>query len=264
MLVQFIDSYDPPLKGLHEDLNFVNPRIGEVLERAQDLANVTSYREWVLLGYLVCPDELLRVTSIDIALGLSIICVATDVGVKEDAKSGRTKQKEADLEYIVAKQVEKMISEVHEQALFSCDAIHRERRILLKQEIGRMVLFFTDQPSLLAPNIQNTRTLSGLQNDSCFNEYRLLKLVEMQSYMSSLFSCIKSSMPMYKLDKMQGEQQSKGCRSLELAFCILWGGNCDGSICYSRFCYKTFTVERFLPCWIKKSIDWYRDSCHRT
>ena len=45
-------------------------------------------------------------------------------------------------------------SEVHEQALVSCDAIHRERRILLKQEIGRMVLFFTDQPSLLAPNIQ--------------------------------------------------------------------------------------------------------------
>lgn len=45
-------------------------------------------------------------------------------------------------------------SEVHEQAILSCDAIHRERRILLKQEIGRMVLFFTDQPSLLAPNIQ--------------------------------------------------------------------------------------------------------------
>lgn len=46
------------------------------------------------------------------------------------------------------------LSEVHDQAISSCDAIHRERRILLKQEIGRMVLFFTDQPSLLAPNIQ--------------------------------------------------------------------------------------------------------------
>lgn len=45
-------------------------------------------------------------------------------------------------------------SEVHDQAILSCDAIHSERRILLKQEIGRMVLFFTDQPSLLAPNIQ--------------------------------------------------------------------------------------------------------------
>lgn len=45
-------------------------------------------------------------------------------------------------------------SEVQEQALITCDAIHRERRILLKQEIGRMVLFFADQPSLLAPNIQ--------------------------------------------------------------------------------------------------------------
>lgn len=45
-------------------------------------------------------------------------------------------------------------SEVHEHALLSCDAFHHERRILLKQEIGRMVLFFTDQPSLLAPNIQ--------------------------------------------------------------------------------------------------------------
>ncbi|XP_059657339.1 protein NAP1 [Cornus florida] len=213
-LVQFIDSYDPPLKGLHEDLNFVSPRIGEVLEavgpiiflstdtrklrnegflspfhprypdiltnsahpmRAQDLANVTSYREWVLFGYLVCPDELLRVTSIDIALVVlkenlvltlfrdEYILLHEDYQLyvlprvlesKKMAKSGRAKQKEADLEYSVAKQVEKMISEVHEQALISCDGIHRERRILLKQEIGRMVLFFTDQPSLLAPNIQ--------------------------------------------------------------------------------------------------------------
>ncbi|VFQ97446.1 unnamed protein product [Cuscuta campestris] len=213
-LIQFIDSYDPPLKGLHEDLNFVSPRIGEVLEavgpiiflsadtrklrnegflspfhprypdiltnsahpmRAQDLGNVTSYREWVLFGYLVCPDELLRVTSIDIAsvvlkenLVLSLfrdeyILLHEDYQLyvlprilesKKMAKSGRTKQKEADLEYSVAKQVEKMISEVHEQALQSCDIIHRERRIFLKQEIGRMILFFTDQPSLLAPNIQ--------------------------------------------------------------------------------------------------------------
>ncbi|XP_058072082.1 protein NAP1 [Magnolia sinica] len=213
-LVQFIDSYDPPLKGLHEDLNFVSPRIGEVLEavgpiiflsvdtkklrnegflspfhprypdiltnsahpmRAQDLANVTSYREWVLFGYLVCPGELLRVTSIDIAMVVlkenlilplfrdEYILLHEDYQLyvlprilesKKMAKSGRTKQKEADLEYNVAKQVEKMICEVHEQALVSCDAIHRERRVLLKQEIGRMVLFFSDQPSLLAPNIQ--------------------------------------------------------------------------------------------------------------
>lgn len=188
-LVQFIDSYDPPLKGLQEDLNFVSPRIGEVLEavgpsiflsadtrklrnegflspyhprfpdiltnsahpmRAQDLANVTSYREWVLLGYLVCPDELLRVTSIDIALVVLkenlVVTLFRDEYIllhedyqlyvlprvlesKKMAKSGRTKQKEADLEYSVAKQVEKMISEVHEQALQLCDTIHRERRI---------------------------------------------------------------------------------------------------------------------------------------
>ncbi|KAJ8436851.1 hypothetical protein Cgig2_026175 [Carnegiea gigantea] len=205
-LVQFIDSYDPPMKGLQEDLNFVSPRIGEVLEavgpviflsadtrklrnegflspfhprypdiltnsahpmRAQDLANVTSYREWVLLGYLVCPDELLRV-ALKENLVLTLfrdehILLHEDyqryvlpriLESKKIAKAGRTKQKEADLEYSVAKQVEKMISEVHEQALVCCDAIHHERRILLKQEIGRMVLFFTDQPSLLAPNIQ--------------------------------------------------------------------------------------------------------------
>ncbi|XP_073011838.1 probable protein NAP1 [Typha latifolia] len=213
-LVQFVDSYDPPVKGLQDDLNFVSPRIGEVLEavgpiiflstdtkklrnegflspfhprypdiltnsahpmRAQDLANVTSYREWVLFGFLVCPDELLRVTSIDIAMVVlkehlilplfrdeyellhedyQLYVLPRVLESKKLAKSGRAKQKEADLEYNVAKQVEKMLSEVHEQALISCDAIHRERRILLKQEIGRMVLFFADQPSLLAPNIQ--------------------------------------------------------------------------------------------------------------
>ncbi|XP_078428674.1 transcription activator isoform X2 [Wolffia australiana] len=213
-VVQFINSYDPPIKGLQEDLNFVSPRIGEILEavgpsiflstdtkklrnegflspfhprypdiltnsahpmRAQDLANVTSYREWVLLGYLVCPDELLRVTSIDIAMVAlkesMVLTMYRDeylllheeyqlhvlpriLESKRMAKSGRTKQKEADLEYNVAKQVEKMICEVHEEVVISCNAIHHERRVLLKQEIGRMVLFFADQPSLLAPNIQ--------------------------------------------------------------------------------------------------------------
>lgn len=61
----------------------------------------------------------------------------------------------ASIEYDIVMLVDHF-SEVHEQAFVSCDAIHRERRILLKQEIGRMVLFFTDQPSLLAPNIQVT------------------------------------------------------------------------------------------------------------
>ncbi|KAL9251965.1 putative protein NAP1 [Drosera capensis] len=213
-LVEFVGRYDSVVKGLQEDLGFVSPRIGEVLEavgpvvflstdtkkirnegflspfhprypdiltnsahpmRAQELANVTSYREWVLLGYLVCPDELLRVTSIDIALVVlkenlvlplfrdeyvllheeyQLYVLPRILETKRLAKAGRSKQKEADLVYSVAKQVEKVLSEVHEQALLSCDSIHHERRILLKQEIGRMVLFFSDQPSLLAPNIQ--------------------------------------------------------------------------------------------------------------
>ncbi|KAI7993243.1 putative protein NAP1 [Camellia lanceoleosa] len=112
-----------------------HPRYPDILTnsahpmRAQDLANVTSYREWVLLGYLVCPDELLRVTSIDIALVNSrqFFFVSLYVLLHEDyqlyvlprilkskkmAKFGRTKQKEADLEYIVAKQVEKMIRDL--------------------------------------------------------------------------------------------------------------------------------------------------------
>ncbi|GFS44855.1 transcription activator [Actinidia rufa] len=190
MLLQVLEAVGPVIflstdtRKLRNEgfLSPFHPRYPEILTnsahpmRAQDLANVTSYREWVLFGYLVCPDELLRVTSIDIALVVlkenlvltlhrdEYILLHEDYQLyvlprilesKKMAKSGRTKQKEADLEYSVAKQVEKMISEVHEQAFLSCDSIHRERRILLKQEIGRMVLFFTDQPSLLAPNIQD-------------------------------------------------------------------------------------------------------------
>ncbi|URE44163.1 Membrane-associated apoptosis protein [Musa troglodytarum] len=175
-LVQFVDSYDPPVKGLQEDLNFVSPRIGEVLEavgpiiflstdtkkmrnegflspfhprypdiltnsahpmRAQDLANVTSYREWVLFGYLVCPDELLRVTCIDIAMVVLkehlVLTLFRDecyvlpriLESKKLAKSGRAKQKEADLEYNVAKQVEKMIRLVLlDKTMTSLNSIH--------------------------------------------------------------------------------------------------------------------------------------------
>jgi hypothetical protein len=39
-------------------------------------------------------------------------------------------------------------------AISNADSVHREHRLLLKQELGRMVLFFTDQPTLLAPNLQ--------------------------------------------------------------------------------------------------------------
>ncbi|KAL5232560.1 hypothetical protein ABZP36_031336 [Zizania latifolia] len=38
-LVQFVDSYDPPVKGMHDDLNFVSPRIGE----ANLLALITQF-----------------------------------------------------------------------------------------------------------------------------------------------------------------------------------------------------------------------------
>jgi hypothetical protein len=45
-------------------------------------------------------------------------------------------------------------SEAHDMAISNADSVHREHRLLLKQELGRMVLFFTDQPTLLAPNLQ--------------------------------------------------------------------------------------------------------------
>ncbi|KAL2631653.1 hypothetical protein R1flu_016339 [Riccia fluitans] len=213
-LVQFVDSYDYPLQGLHEDLNFVSPRIGEILDavgptiflgvdyqrlrnegylspfhprypdkltnsahpaRAQDLAHIEAYREWVLFGYLVCPSELLRTNGIEIAMAIlretlvltlfrdEVLLVHEEyqqyvlpkiAESKKLAKAGRTKGREADAEYNQAKQVEKNICEVQEISITTCDNVHREHRMFLKQELSRMVIFFTDQPTLLAPNIQ--------------------------------------------------------------------------------------------------------------
>jgi hypothetical protein len=45
-------------------------------------------------------------------------------------------------------------SEVHDTAISNADSIHSEHRLLLKRELGRMVLFLTDQPTLLPPNLQ--------------------------------------------------------------------------------------------------------------
>lgn len=213
-LVQFIDSYDPPLKGLHEDLNFISPRIGEVLEgvapivflgadyqklrcegflspfhprypdkltnsahpaRAQDLANVGSYRDWVLLGYLACPSELLRGNGSEIAMAVlsdtlvfplfrdefmllheeyQLYVLPKIDESKRTAKGGRLKQKDADQEYSLAKKVKKMICDVHDLAVSRAESMHREYRTFLRQELNRMALFFSDQPSLIAPNIQ--------------------------------------------------------------------------------------------------------------
>ncbi|XP_024527538.1 protein NAP1 isoform X1 [Selaginella moellendorffii] len=213
-LVQFVDSFDPPLKGLHEDLNFVSHRVGEILDaigptiylgsdferirsegflspyhprypekltnsahpaRAQELANIYSYREWVLLGYLVCPSELLRIGAIDIVMAVLkntlVLPLFRDeyLSLHEEyqhsvlpkisesrklAKVGRVKQKDADVEYNLAKQVEKTIIDAHDVAILQSDGIHREHRVTLKLELRRMIVFFTDQPSLLAPNVQ--------------------------------------------------------------------------------------------------------------
>ncbi|KAH7432487.1 hypothetical protein KP509_07G024700 [Ceratopteris richardii] len=212
-LVQYVDSYDPPLKGLQEDLNLViSSRIGEILEgiaptlllgidhqklrsegflspfhprypdkltnsahpaRAQDLAYMDSYQNWVLIGYLVCPNELLRGSGIDIAMAVLretlVLPIFRDEYIlvheeyqlhvlpkidesKRTAKAGR-KQKDVDQEYNLAKQVKKMICDAHESAIVRAESNHRERRTFLRQELSRMVLFFCDQPSLIAPNI---------------------------------------------------------------------------------------------------------------
>ena len=50
-LVQFVDSYDPPIKGLHEDLNFVSPRIGEVMLMSFSIAVVITRNQ---ASYAIC------------------------------------------------------------------------------------------------------------------------------------------------------------------------------------------------------------------
>src|SRR5688572_5657119 len=62
-LVQFVDSYDPPIKGLHEDLNFVSPRIGEVILMSFSIAvaitrNQVSYAVYSV-QHLSCHARLL-------------------------------------------------------------------------------------------------------------------------------------------------------------------------------------------------------------
>ena len=51
------------------------------------------------------------------------------------------------------------LSDAQDTAINNADAAHKEHRLLLKQEIGRMLLFFSDQPTLLAPNLQVHMTL---------------------------------------------------------------------------------------------------------
>jgi NCK-associated protein 1 len=98
--------------------------------RAQDLANIDTYREWVLLGYLVCPVELLRVRAVDIAMVILkeslLLPLFRDeyiflheeyqqhvlpriVESKKLAKAGRSKARDADAEYNLAKLVEKQM-----------------------------------------------------------------------------------------------------------------------------------------------------------
>ena len=45
-------------------------------------------------------------------------------------------------------------SDAHDWAISKAESNHRERRTFFRQELSRMVLFFSDQPSLIAPNIQ--------------------------------------------------------------------------------------------------------------
>ena len=49
-LVQFVDSYDPPIKGLHEDLNFVSPRIGEVMLMSFSIAVVITVKGSIVIS----------------------------------------------------------------------------------------------------------------------------------------------------------------------------------------------------------------------
>ncbi|CAA2996846.1 Protein NAP1 [Olea europaea subsp. europaea] len=114
------------------ELNFVSPQIGEVLEAVGPFVFLST--DTRKLRNERTQD--LGNVAIENGCYLGILCVLIS---------------------FLGSQALTLLCEVHEQSLLSCDAIYHERRILPKQEIGRMMLFFTDQPSLLASNIQELR-----------------------------------------------------------------------------------------------------------
>jgi hypothetical protein len=73
-------------------------------------------------------------------------------------------------------------------AISNADSVHREHRLLLKQELGRMVLFFTDQPTLLAPNLQ-VATAFAPQEDLLHSFFSVFVLGFCQMYTNG---CLES------------------------------------------------------------------------
>ena len=51
-MVQFVEAYDPPLKGLDDDLNFESPRIGEVRSQFYSSQCIYGFVKWLSCAYI--------------------------------------------------------------------------------------------------------------------------------------------------------------------------------------------------------------------
>eukprot|EP00897_Mesotaenium_endlicherianum_P003944 jgi/Mesen1/3578/ME000020S03109 len=143
-------------------------------EQSREVANMEAYRVWVLYGYLACPAELLHGHAADILAAElkntylvplfrdEVIYIHDEyqqyvlpkiVDRGKMAKAGRSRSRDLEIEYRGTRVAKKRITDALEVALATMEGLHKQRRVMLKQELSRLLLLFADQPGLLPPVI---------------------------------------------------------------------------------------------------------------
>eukprot|EP00850_Spirogloea_muscicola_P014627 SM000106S13975 [mRNA] locus=s106:328776:339738:+ [translate_table: standard] len=143
--------------------------------RLQDLAHTHDYKQWMLLGCLIRPYELLRGYKASTAAALlqdnfilpvfrdEVILIHDEYAqhvlpkvaeMGKAAKAARSHSKDMEARYRQAKRSHRRIGEVYDLGLKTMAAVHYRQRNLLHHELSNLLLYFSDNLPLLPTSFQ--------------------------------------------------------------------------------------------------------------
>eukprot|EP00850_Spirogloea_muscicola_P022619 SM000304S11841 [mRNA] locus=s304:33164:41836:+ [translate_table: standard] len=143
--------------------------------RLQDLAHTHDYKQWMLLGCLIRPYELLRGYKASTAAALlqenfilpvfrdEVILIHDEYAqhvlpkvaeMGKAAKAARSHSKDMEARYRQAKRSHRRIGEVYDLGLKTMAAVHYRQRTLLHHELSNLLVYFSDNLPLLPISFQ--------------------------------------------------------------------------------------------------------------
>eukprot|EP00850_Spirogloea_muscicola_P007131 SM000035S13111 [mRNA] locus=s35:529528:540348:+ [translate_table: standard] len=182
--------------------------------RLQDLAHTHDYKQWMLLGCLIRPYELLRGYKASTAAALlqenfilpvfrdEVILIHDEYAqhvlpkvaeMGKAAKAARSHSKDMEARYRQAKRSHRRIGEVYDLGLKTMAAVHYRQRNLLHHELSNLLLYFSDNLPLLPTYFQIILAALSMAHEEILWYFEHAGVITARDHKTSGLSMLKKS-----------------------------------------------------------------------